>query len=655
MPPCTRPGGHLSPPTTRLSRKGSPSDRSDRSDQSADSSEKGCTSSSLRSDGGSKPARKRASKPKVRTGCISCKRRHVKCDEGKPSCAECERLGLMCEGYAPPKVKRTAVRTERLLLPKLAPPTQTASPASTPALRPADEHASILPMPCFGFEFDDDDRWYFALFRDQVALELSPYHQSHFWTRTSLRDSMVNKCVRHSILSIGAFARALMELREEYPWNTNMSCPWWPPTVLNRHHQAALVHQAKALSHLRSYIEMYGIDSHLTMTTTLLFIVFENMQGNYHSSGNLIRSGIKVLTNMRSLDSGGREHSLRHRRHHYLTAPRDEFNEMADMYTRHSVTYAYIPFSHGKLAYHLLFTDDADADADNDGEIGESYFAAPYALPAPRTLEQARRTWDYLSPLLANFHSKAVWHNLYPDYEVDVGALRREQATHLARLSELGRALDSLHAENHHHQQQQQQQHDLGLELLRLHHTLATAFASCCLDPTEEAYDGFLPQFEDCLRRGRAFVEAAVPRKVGFSNEAGILVMLAFVGFKCRVRRVRLEVLELLGRYSWREGSWDSTSLANAVTGLMKLEGQLPSDDAGAREATTATTTVAAAASRLVSDTAMVAEMVPPAGARYTWTNMFWDFENRHMIVEYTKLLPNEFGEFDKVRCMMGA
>ncbi|KAI1485359.1 hypothetical protein F5X96DRAFT_660332 [Biscogniauxia mediterranea] len=643
MPPCTRPGGHLSPPTTRSSRKGSPSDRSDRSDQSADSSEKGCISSSQRSDGGSKLTRKRASKPKVRTGCISCKRRHVKCDEGKPSCAECERLGLMCEGYAPPKVKRIAVRTERLLLPKLAPPTQIASPASTPALRPADGHASILPMPSFGFEFDDDDRWYFALFRDQVALELSPYHQSHFWTRTSLRDSMDNKCIRHSILSIGAFARALMELREEHPWNTNMSRPWWPPTVLNRHHQAALVHQAKALSHLRSYIHMYGVASRLTMTATLLFIVFENMQGNYHSSGNLIRSGIKVLTNMRSLDcGGGREYSLRHRRHHYLTAPRDEFNEMADMYTRHSITYAYIPFSHGKLAYHLLFADDAD-DADDAAaaeasEIDEFYFAAPYALEMPRTPEQARRTWDYLSPLLANFHSKAVWHNLYPDYDIDVDALRREQATHLAQLRELGHALDALHAEHHHH-------HGLGLELLRLHHALATAFVSCCLDPAEEAYDGFLPQFEDCLRRGRAFIEAMAstatappPRKVGFSNEAGILVMLAFVGFKCRVRRVRLEVLELLGRYSWREGSWDSTSLANAVTGLMRLEGQLPSgsdDDAEALDA--------------------AAEAVPPAAARYTWANMFWDFENRRMIVEYTKLLPNEFGEFDRVRCVMGA
>jgi Fungal Zn(2)-Cys(6) binuclear cluster domain len=39
---------------------------------------------------------------KVRTGCKACKRRKVKCDEGKPACQCCIRLGLECLGYAPP-------------------------------------------------------------------------------------------------------------------------------------------------------------------------------------------------------------------------------------------------------------------------------------------------------------------------------------------------------------------------------------------------------------------------------------------------------------------------------------------------------------------------------------------------------------------------
>ncbi|KAJ6051785.1 uncharacterized protein N7446_006421 [Penicillium canescens] len=33
------------------------------------------------------------------TGCSTCRSRHVKCDEGRPTCSMCEYLGITCEGY----------------------------------------------------------------------------------------------------------------------------------------------------------------------------------------------------------------------------------------------------------------------------------------------------------------------------------------------------------------------------------------------------------------------------------------------------------------------------------------------------------------------------------------------------------------------------
>lgn len=38
--------------------------------------------------------------PRSRNGCATCKRRHRKCDETKPSCQECKRNKLECGGYA---------------------------------------------------------------------------------------------------------------------------------------------------------------------------------------------------------------------------------------------------------------------------------------------------------------------------------------------------------------------------------------------------------------------------------------------------------------------------------------------------------------------------------------------------------------------------
>lgn len=42
---------------------------------------------------------------KVLTGCINCKRRHVKCDETPLGCQRCQKAGLLCVGYRPPKAR----------------------------------------------------------------------------------------------------------------------------------------------------------------------------------------------------------------------------------------------------------------------------------------------------------------------------------------------------------------------------------------------------------------------------------------------------------------------------------------------------------------------------------------------------------------------
>lgn len=43
--------------------------------------------------------------PKVRTGCITCKIRRVRCDEGKPTCQNCATTGRICDGYKEVKPK----------------------------------------------------------------------------------------------------------------------------------------------------------------------------------------------------------------------------------------------------------------------------------------------------------------------------------------------------------------------------------------------------------------------------------------------------------------------------------------------------------------------------------------------------------------------
>lgn len=37
---------------------------------------------------------------KSRAGCVTCKIRHVKCDEAKPACKRCQSTGRVCDGYS---------------------------------------------------------------------------------------------------------------------------------------------------------------------------------------------------------------------------------------------------------------------------------------------------------------------------------------------------------------------------------------------------------------------------------------------------------------------------------------------------------------------------------------------------------------------------
>ncbi|KAK6073963.1 GAL4 domain-containing protein [Seiridium cupressi] len=543
----------------------------DRSDQGDDSSEHQDASGQQDRAG---PARKRASRPKVRTA-------------------------------------KQVSRADRPLLPrpKLAALASSKGPSS---LQPASAQLPLLISPGLGLDLNDDEGWYFSLYRNKVAQDLSPCFNDNFWSRFTLRDSMSRKSIRHSILSIGAYAKALAELKSEHPLLHAADRPWWPVSVVNRHREAALTHHAQALAWLRQEIHANGVDNRATMVATLLFIVFENMMGNYHSSGNLIRSGIKVLNNM----SRTRSRKFVWRTYCGAFEPPDEIDEMAHIFLRHSTSTVYLPFPHGKSAYHMLFEDDDTNPLNDTGDNISVLFSTQTNIP--RTPEHARAVWETIYSAIGKFYAKAVWRNLNPNYEIDDDAFI-DQALLVTRLHDFGTGIAALMLADH------DDRTDRGLKFLEVHHLVATILVSCCLDRTEVSYDKFAPQFMDLVEKFKALSRRrAFPNGSGFSNEVGMLPLFAFVASKCRIHSVRVEVLELLRNSSWREGSWDGISLANAVNNLMELEGQSDQNVA-------------------------LGGFMPPPEMRYIWTNMFWDFENRRMTMEYTRAWSNEPSDFEKV------
>lgn len=543
------------------------------------------------------------------SGCLSCKRRHVKCDERKPGCSRCEAAGSACEGYGLPRTTERIPRGERRLLPRTQ-PTPSAATRGT-ALTTDCARLPLLVVPKTGLGLSGDEYWYYALYRNKVAQDLSPCHNGNFWSRSPLRDSMTRRSIKHSILGIGAYARALMDLATEHPTLYAADRPWWPVTVFNKHREAALKHHAQALACMRREILLDDPECRAMMAATLLFIVFENMMGNYHSSRNLIRSGIKLLNNMGQ--SMFREFVWKTHCNSFETP--NEIDEMAHIFSRHSITSAFLPFPSKDSTHQTLFGHDGEGAMCRNGDTICVY--AGTQANTPRTLEHARAIWEVIYTTVAQFYAKAAWRNLDSNYPHD-DVLFAEQASLATRLRDFGTGLAVLSRGGPDKQRLRR------FAFLEIHHLVASIVVSCALDRTETSYDSHAAQFAEILTGAVKLVgDSPLPNRSTFTNEVGWLPVIAFIALKCRIPKTRLGALQFLRNSAWREGPWDGVSLAHAVSNLMQLEGQTDQD-------------------RCLYGRA------PPSERRYVWTNMLWDIDNRRMTMEYTRALSDHDGTPEK-------
>ncbi|KAF6824328.1 C6 zinc finger domain protein [Colletotrichum plurivorum] len=109
---------------------------------------------------------------KVRTGCLTCKIRKIKCDEGKPFCNRCTSTGRKCDGYSAEPA--TVLRWQR-------PQTLQYEGSSS-----SDEEARALQYYC-----------------ERVAPVLAGPTNPYFWTHLVVQFSNFEPAVKHSVIAIG--------------------------------------------------------------------------------------------------------------------------------------------------------------------------------------------------------------------------------------------------------------------------------------------------------------------------------------------------------------------------------------------------------------------------------------------------------------------
>ncbi|KAK6703533.1 hypothetical protein SNK04_013451 [Fusarium graminearum] len=220
----------------------------------------------------------RTSKPKVRSGCRTCKKRRVKCDEGKPTCARCTNGDFVCDGY------ETALSTV------LWAPVQT----------PHRNHPSLAPPVIPGLTSQSVP--YLDAFRFQIAPELSGSFYMDFCQGSILVGTHQDGSIRQLALALGALTLAIADDARETKQHIvharpSSLRPWGVTTIKNGNHAASLKHYMKGVSSLRDRLRVdpARIPVRTILITTILMALYEILQGNYKSVDAMLRTITNLL------------------------------------------------------------------------------------------------------------------------------------------------------------------------------------------------------------------------------------------------------------------------------------------------------------------------------------------------------------------------
>lgn len=617
--------------------------------------------------------RKRACTSKVRTGCITCKERRVKCDEVKPTCLRCTRAGQMCKGYMPllskPRPRKPEPVIRRLL------PRQTASQSAGLAITVGRALPSI--------RLHGSDVLYFDFFRSEAVKELSGYLPSSFWSRIVLCETLTDSCIRHAILALGAASYPSVARNQHLPWSPSNDASF------NAHGRAAICHHTKALALFREMMAN-GTDnfpSRSAFIVTPLLVAFTMLQSNTKAAETLL-SGLKALQEVCHVWQGKQVRGvskglLINEEMEELTCP------MLQVYSKQQPIVPenrLLPYSKDiawtasvsfpqlqavrqlmcrmcRLLHLLLYTSPSfglwkltpdRAVLCGHNPLYPTQKGNVFTIPSNMFLDSSpppdwsdrpvtSSSTDSVLAIWTSFTSRCLVFLRHCDYTkhsqepgVYAGACE-EQTDLLARLSQWQQFIYGLHPAPG-----LDMVYLRALKLVRLQYEILFVWASEALDRTRMGWDVHTARFESVVQAsaellGHDFGDSesgaedhgtlgqySPAPQTGYTFESfGVVSVLGFVVTRCRVGPIRRRALAILERIWWRENGWDTVVNNRGAKALMELEEQ-----GGIRGAD--------------------GELFIPAESRYYFGGARWENDlpaSQKLICTFAQRRPDELGE----------
>ncbi|KFY13982.1 hypothetical protein V492_02932 [Pseudogymnoascus sp. VKM F-4246] len=241
------------------------------------------------------PKKTRARKPKVKTGCKTCKIRGVKCDEAKPACRRCISTGRTCDGYgiwggggnAYGSISRIANPSQTPRYLPLA--TSTTALTSSPLAKIRSPLTNVLTLPpLFGATTQHEQRA-FEYFLHRTSRKLPGVFDSPFWSSLVFQASARDPAVLHALIALGAvdLGKATRELA-------------FAQERVRGYERVALVQYNMAIECLGVHFRRRdGEGRRVALITCMLFICIELMRERFKTANAHLGNGLKLLTEIR--------------------------------------------------------------------------------------------------------------------------------------------------------------------------------------------------------------------------------------------------------------------------------------------------------------------------------------------------------------------
>ncbi|PIG80181.1 C6 zinc finger domain protein [Aspergillus arachidicola] len=452
---------------------------------------------------------RRTSSTRSRTGCRTCRARHLKCDESPGACRNCTSTGRTCDGYDLYRLPITRTKVARAQI----------TPALVDGLR---------------WVMTSDERRCFSHFQYHTIPTLLALYDSLLWQKLVLQMSYSEPAVYHATNALSAIHQDIEMNGIPLP-GQDVDSPW---------HRFALEQSSRSISFLT--IRHATSDPHLqsvVLLCCLLFVMQELLRGHYDSAYKHLQSGVRILRDLKAdtqLISGGATKTL------------------FDQCLVGTFLHLDSQLMYGGVGGPLLSL---------DGELKCALDESQDIFGEYNSLQEVRHAFSCLLRRHFRFLSRTQELSA-EDIKSNYEALHLKQQQILSQLYRVAWKLEAFSARSYTQLTEKDQR---GLDMIDLALKSITLGARRCFIRSDSLVKLYTPEY-DALVSEIEDVMCKLPDRPSMVLDVGVIIPLYYVALGCNDYGVRRRAIRLLRSWPHFEGAFDSNMVALVAEELIKAE-----------------------------------------------------------------------------------